>query len=132
MADSPPSYEQATVGEAMRSGVISCEPETRLAEVARMMAQERIHCVVVGGDGGWGVVADIDLLRAAEGDLEAITAGEVAGSDLPTVSEAERLDRAGQLMVEHEVSHVLVVDPDSERPVGVLSTLDVARVLGSG
>jgi CBS domain-containing protein len=32
-------------------------------------------------------------------------------------------------MVEHEVTHVVVVEPRSARPVGVLSTLDIARAL---
>jgi CBS domain-containing protein len=32
-------------------------------------------------------------------------------------------------MVEHEVSHLIVVEPRSARPVGVLSTLDIARAL---
>lgn len=126
------SYERATAGDAMRKGVISCARETPLREVAQTMAREHIHCVVVSDDEGWAAVTDIDLLRAAESDLETTTAGEIAAGDLPTVSAGERLDRAGQLMVEHEVSHVLVVDPSSKRPVGVLSTLDVAGVLGWG
>jgi hypothetical protein len=32
-------------------------------------------------------------------------------------------------MVEHEVRYALVVDPRSGRPVGVLSTLDLAAIL---
>jgi CBS domain-containing protein len=34
-----------------------------------------------------------------------------------------------QLMAEHEVTHVIVVERHSGRPIGVLSTLDVARAL---
>jgi CBS domain-containing protein len=32
-------------------------------------------------------------------------------------------------MVEHEVSHVVVVERHSLRPIGVVSTLDVAKAL---
>jgi CBS domain-containing protein len=32
-------------------------------------------------------------------------------------------------MVENEVSHVIVVEQRSMRPIGILSTLDVARAL---
>jgi hypothetical protein len=32
-------------------------------------------------------------------------------------------------MVEHEVAHLIVVERHSRRPIGVLSTLDVARAL---
>jgi CBS domain-containing protein len=33
------------------------------------------------------------------------------------------------MMTEHAVAHLLVVDDGSGKPVGVLSTLDMARVL---
>ena len=111
-------YEHATAGDAMRQEVIYCPPEAPLRTVARIMAEDRIHCVLVGGDQGWGVVSDRDLLRAAEGGIDGVSAGEVAASDLPTVAVDDPLDRARELMVEHEVSHALVVDRRSGRPVG--------------
>jgi CBS domain-containing protein len=122
-------YEHARAGDAMRQEVIYCPPETPLRTVARIMVQDRIHCVLVGAAQGWGVVSDRDLLRAAEGGIDEVTAGEVAASDLPTVAVDAPLDRARELMVEHDVSHVLVVDRRSGRPVGVLSTLDLAGIL---
>jgi hypothetical protein len=33
-------------------------------------------------------------------------------------------------MVENKTAHLIVVEPRSARPIGVLSTLDVARALG--
>jgi CBS domain-containing protein len=39
---------------------------------------------------------------------------------------------AVQEMLAHRVSHVIVADPAAQRPVGVLSTLDVAGVLAWG
>ena len=39
------------------------------------------------------------------------------------------LARAAQLMIEVEVSHLIVIEPHSARPIGVLSTLDVAQAL---
>jgi CBS domain-containing protein len=35
---------------------------------------------------------------------------------------------AGEMMLAHGVSHLVVVDPD-ERPIGVISTLDLAAGL---
>jgi CBS domain-containing protein len=125
-------YEHATVGDAMRQEVIYCPPEAPLRTVAQIMVQDRIHCVVVGAGQGWGVVSDRDLLRAAEGGIDGVSAGEVAASDLPTVTVDDPLDRARELLVEHEVGHALVVDPGSGRPVGVLSTLDLVGVLAVG
>jgi CBS domain-containing protein len=127
-----PSFEHATAGDAMRAGVISCPPETSLRQVAQIMATEHIHCLVVSDEEEWRVVSDLDLLRAAEMDLDQETAGRVAVSDLPTVSTGAPLDRAAQLMAEHEVTHVLVIDESSGHPAGVLSTLDIAGTLAWG
>ena len=43
----------------------------------------------------------------------------------------ETLERAAQLMAENAVAHLVVVDPDTGHPVGVLSTLDVAAALAT-
>ncbi len=124
--------------DAMHPGMIFCPPETQLATVARMMASYRVHAIIVHalddddlpGGGGWGVVTDADLVRAAlGGDLETTTARQVAATPVLTVATADPLERAMQLMVEHEVTHLIVVERHSTRPIGVISTLDVARAL---
>ncbi len=122
------------VSDAMRHGVLTCQAETPLPMVARMMAEHRIHSVVVTnldgvGESAWGIVSDVDLLRSASGDVEKLSAGDVAGTELLTVEPDESLERAAQMMAEHEVTHVVVVS--GERPVGVLSSLDVAARLAS-
>jgi CBS domain-containing protein len=124
--------------DAMHPGMISCPPETPLRTVARMMASYRVHAIVVHAHGedelpggaGWGVVADVDLVRAAlDDDVDVVSAGQVAATPALTVPSVEPLERAMQLMTDHEVTHVIVVERHSGRPIGVLSTLDVARAL---
>jgi CBS domain-containing protein len=129
-----PSFEKAQVSDAMHPGVVSCARDTPLRTVAQIMAERHIHSVVVSDLGsevsGWGVVADVDLLGAADGDLDTLTAGETAGTELPTVTPDETLSRAAQLMAEHGVSHLIVVEDG--RAVGVVSTLDVAGIIAWG
>jgi len=129
---------QRRVVDAMHPGVIACPLETSLQTVARMMATYRVHAIVVmahegdGLPGGtlWGVVSDADLMQAAQSpDFAERTAHELAATPALTVTSAEPLERAVQLMVEHEVSHLIVVERHSDRPLGVLSTLDVAAAL---
>ena len=124
--------------DAMHPGVISCPPETPLRTVARMMATYRVHAIIVSAHGAdelpdgslWGVVSDADLVRVAEAaDLDEQTAGSIAATPALTVGSSEPLGRAAQLMVEHEVSHVVAIERHSLRPIGVVSTLDVARAL---
>ena len=38
-----------TVEEYMHPGVVTCDPDTPLVTAARMLADERIHCLVVAG-----------------------------------------------------------------------------------
>ena len=45
------------------------------------------------------------------------------------VTPTETLERAAQLMTEHATSHLVVVDVGLLRPVGVISTLDIAAAL---
>lgn len=54
----------------MRVGVVTCRPETKLADFARMMAGYDVHSIVVAevqGEGGmWGIVTSLDLARVAD------------------------------------------------------------------
>jgi CBS domain-containing protein len=129
--------ERATVAEAMHPGVITCPHGAGLRTVARMMAAYGVHCVVVfdereeavDGRPLWGVVSDLDLAAGlSENDFEERSAGQIAASPVVTVSSGETLTRAAQLMTEHGSAHLIVVEPETAHPVGVLSTLDLARV----
>jgi CBS domain-containing protein len=135
----PTPLDTIAVREAMHPGVLTCPPDAPLRTVAQIMARYRIHCVVVWGDldelgldgNVWGVVSDLDLVGAAD-DLDGRTAASAAATEIVTVAPAASLAEAARLLTEHAVTHLVVVDPRSDRPVGVLSTLDVARALVSG
>ena len=130
-----PRISALLVVDAMHQGVFTCEREAPLSEVAATMAREHVHCVVVesgSGEAGppWGIVSDLDLVAAAiVRDLDDQSAGGSAGTPVVTVSPGETLERAAQLMTEHNTAHLIVVDPKQQRPLGVLSTLDIAASL---
>jgi CBS domain-containing protein len=42
------------------------------------------------------------------------------------------LREAGELMISHNAPHLVVVAPGSTRPLGVLSSLDVAATIACG
>ena len=131
----PSRLSHARVSDAMHAGVLTCPPETPMADVARMMAGSRVHCVIVshprvrGKAADWGALTDLDLVAMlAEGGFETRTAGECAIPAALTVSADATLAKAAQLMAEHRVSHLVVLAAASGRPVGMLSTLDLAGV----
>jgi CBS domain-containing protein len=130
-----PAFENATVLDAMRLGVISCSPDSSLREIARVLATYRVHSVVISdteGDRPWGIVTDIDLAAAADKDLDKVRARDIWRGELVTVTADDELGRAARLMADHAVAHLVVVQPHSGQPVGVLSTLDLAGVLAWG
>lgn len=144
MAEAPSTpeaqFEAATVGQAMRRGIITCAPHTPLPIVASMMARERVHAIVVQDDEGeselegplWGVVSDLDLVAAAGPGFGDRTAAGCATQSPITVSESEALYEAARIMKENETAHLIVLDGSSALPVGVISTLDIARALAGG
>jgi CBS domain-containing protein len=133
-----PRLNAIRIVDVMTSGLISCPPETPLVRVAELMALEGVHAIYVfddgtvgeGGVGLWGLVADLDLVAAARGEIERLTARDASVTPLVTARTDDTLDRAAQLLAENGVSHLAILDPRSGRPVGVLSTLDIAGVIG--
>ena len=136
-----PAFEHATVADAMRAGIISCSAGMSVRAVADMMASYHVHAIVVEGvdsessagpGQGWGIVSDVELAgAAARGKLHA-TAGELVGPDAIVIDPAEPLKRAAELMSQHGVSHLIVSTAADARPVGIISTLDLAVVLAWG
>jgi CBS domain-containing protein len=124
------------VADAMHPGVVSCAADTPLRTVARILSSYRIHAVVVFADhraadaGSWSVVSDVDVLRAGlAGGVDRTTAGDAARTPLVMVAPEDTLDHAARLLEEADATHLIVVDRRSERPLGVLSTLDLTKPL---
>jgi CBS domain-containing protein len=134
-----PSLEHATVSDAMHPGILSCEPDATATEVARMMASHHVHCVAVVGISHtkpecyvWGIISDLDLVAAAIGDEPEPTARDLAAQPVITVRPTVPLRDAAETMLRNRVSHLVVTDAEAGRPMGILSTLDVAGVLAWG
>jgi CBS domain-containing protein len=133
------SLEHATVSDAMHPGILSCEPDTSLTEVAKIMASHHVHCVAVVGISHeepecfvWGIVSDLELVRAGISEDADETARALAKEPVIVVEPSTRLVDAAREMLERRVHHLVVVDPVAKRPIGVLSTLDIAGVLAWG
>ncbi|HYK07486.1 MAG TPA: CBS domain-containing protein [Gaiellaceae bacterium] len=132
-----PDLACTSVADVMHRGLVTCPPGTPLRTVARILAAHRIHAVVVADGhahdaaGVWGVLSDIDVVAR----LATASPDETAGSaaDLPpcVVAPDDTVAHAAQLMAEHGIAHLLVADRVSGRPLGVISTLDVAEALSS-
>jgi len=132
-----PSLSRATVSDAMHAGILTCEPDATLTDVARLMAGHRVHCIAVMGVSHagsseklvWGIISDVDVVRAGIRTGSDRLAGALALEPIITVEPEMPLRQAGELMLSHNTSHIVVIDPQLQRPIGILSTLDIIDVL---
>ncbi len=140
-AGPPPArvLSEVRIGDVMLPGVVTCAPDAPLTLVARILADQRVHCVAVAGIDGrgdrdprftWGLISDIDLVVALHGGSLATPAATIAAGEPPALQEDDHLDRAAELMVDHVTTHVVAVGPTG-LPSGIVSTLDVARIVAA-
>jgi len=127
-------FGDATVEDVMMNGVVTCRPETSLIDAARIMTGYGIHCLVLrygahdSASSRWGMLSDLDLVaRAGSGD----TAGQAARTDVVPVASNMPLEEAARRMVKYGVQHLLVTEPHSTHPTGVVSTLGIARAVAA-
>ena len=124
---------QKTVGEVMHPGVITCSPDATLRTVAGILAAHRIHAVVVASSDEnppVAVVTDRDVVYGhSRGELDRVTARDAASEPTITVRVDTDLRHAAELMAHYGTSHVVVTESGGRRPIGILSSLDVAAAL---
>ena len=126
--------EVLRVGDVMHRGIVSCARGSTACEIAQLMISEGVHCVAVRSPSPepghppliWGIVTDLNLLRAlAEGNSDA-TAETLAGGQVIRVRPTQTISEAADVMVRSGAHHVVVIDPDDLQPIGMLSTTDIA------
>jgi CBS domain-containing protein len=132
-----PHLDHATVADAMHPGILSCDADATLEDVARTMSTHHVHCVVVKSApedpaGAWRLISDLDVLRVGMRGDAPDTAAELAVAPVVTVATTDPLRDAAELMLAKSTSHVVAVNPETEAAVGILSTLDIAGVLAWG
>jgi CBS domain-containing protein len=126
-----------SVRSVMHEGVISCAPDASLEEVARLMREERISAlVVVEGGVAVGVISQTDLVNAAYVQpylryWRGMVARHLMNSPVISVRPDTPVAEALALLRERRIHRVVVTEPGEggERPIGILSLTDIARVL---
>lgn len=123
-----------TVGDVMRTGVITCPLGTSVQEIARLMTRHDISAVPVVDEGGYlsGIVTRTDLvkLRAYDDYWRELKAEHVMVLDLATITPDQSVAEASRVMTEKKIHRLLVIDVDENkhaRPVGVVSQTDIVR-----
>jgi CBS domain-containing protein len=115
------------VRELMVSSVVTIEPATSIVDAARLMIQaEKGPLPVVEGDTPVAMVTDRDIVArvVAEGrDPNSVKVEDIATHELVTIGPDQDVNEARQLMDQHELDRILVVEGD--RLVGIISEADI-------
>ena len=115
------------VRDAMTSEVVTVEPSTGIVEAAqRMIQQEKGPLPVVEGDCPVAMVTDRDIIArvVAEGhDPNSMTVDDIDTHELVTIGPDQDVEEARQLMGQHELDRIVVVQGD--QLVGIISEADV-------
>jgi CBS domain-containing protein len=118
-----------TIRDLMTKSPASVEPSTTVVEAAKRMAGEDVGPLpIVDGGRVVGIVTDRDLVvrvLAEELDPQATTVGEIASSELVTVSPDTDLDEALRLMARHQVRRLPVTE--NGELIGIVAQADIAR-----
>ena len=117
------------IRDLMTENPTTCEPSATIVDVAKVMATEDVGPVpIVEGERVVGIVTDRDIVVrvVAEGkDVTSTTVGEIASSDLITLTPDSNFQDAERLMSQNQVRRLPVVDGD--RIVGIVAQADIAR-----
>lgn len=125
-----------TVGQLMSSNPIVVSADAPLAEAARLLEQHHVHGLpVVDALGGLvGVVSQTDMLRArATDDLWARWPGlrvrHLMTSPALTIAAEAGIAEAAARMERERVHRLIVVGPDGQTPVGIVSTTNLVHAM---
>ena len=119
----------AQIREIMTENPKTCGPQDSVIDAAKLMASEDVGPIpIVEGENLVGIVTDRDIVIrvVAEGrDARATTLGEIASTDIATVSPDDDLDRAIEVMGSKQIRRIPVVE--GQRIIGIVAQADVAR-----
>ncbi len=125
-----------TVGELMSIEPVTIAVDESVASAEQLMSHRGITGLPVVDRVGRlkGVLSQTDIVRAhASGQPLASWPGlavrHLMTSPALTIRLDETLLNAARMMEQHHVHRLVVVAPDGEHPVGVISTTDLVRAL---
>ena len=125
---------QITIAEIMSKKIETIEEFASVQEVATKMKDKNISSLIVVDSFGKpkGVVTERDLVRKiCVKDVYTSKVGikEIMSSPLVTINPNESLSTAIDMMLQHNIRHLLVVDNKSKinKPIGLVTPRDLSR-----
>jgi CBS domain-containing protein len=122
-----------TVSDFMRKKLETIEESASVQEAAKKMKDKNVSSlVVVDVDGKpQGLVTERDLVRKVcinDVRTSTVTNKEIMSSPLITIDSSSSSSEAADLMLLHNVRHLLVIDKHNiDKPIGMITPLDFTK-----
>ncbi len=118
------------VKQAMTKQVLVTDPNSTIRDVAKVMANHRVGCLVVMEENKIvGIITELDIIwKVVAGDLEPKTTlvQEVMTKEVITVQADQTLEEASHIMIEQKIKKLPVVEKD--KLVGIITATDLISV----
>lgn len=119
------SEEDTHVEELMSSPVQTVSPDATMAEAARLLDEQGIGSLVVGGGRVEGIVTETDVVAAVGEERDAATpVSELMSEPVVSVRRHETLRASAERMGHNGVKKLPVVEDGTA--VGIVTTTDLA------
>ena len=119
------------VRDVMRRGVVTCQTDVPLPQVAALMAQSDASAVAVVNPQGEliGIISRTDLVRAYLRPFAQLRAEDIMTTQVATIIPDIPVAAAVQIMLDRGVHQLVILHarPAPQRPVGILTMDDVVR-----
>ena len=129
-----------TISDIMRKKLETIEGTSSVQQAAKKMKDRNVSSLLIVDekDNPQGIVSERDLVTKVcynDRSASAVTNQEIMSSPLITISSKSSPSEAADMMLQHNVRHLLVVDRSNDnnnsinpsKPIGIITPLDFTR-----
>ena len=128
---------QDVISEIMSSDLETVDITDTALEAAKKMSHKQISSVLVADkhsrtEEPLGIITERDLVNricAVGVSSKDVSVREVMSSPIATIERQATVEAAADLMLSNKVRHLLVVDEQTRRPVGIIAPSDLNKYL---
>jgi CBS domain-containing protein len=120
-----------TINDMMSKTLETIQEAASVQEAAKKMKEKDVSSLVVVDNQNkpQGIVTERDIVRKAcinDTSTSAVTLRDIMSSSVITIDSSESASKAVDMMLQHSVRHLLVVDKQNDgKPLGIITPLDI-------
>lgn len=117
------------VGDAMTRNLVTCSSKDTVKKAAKIMAREKVGCLVIKDDGVVGIITDTDIVRkgvTSNVSTAKRTVGSIMTRKLVSIDAREDIFEATRMMRDYNVKHLLVHEDDEI--AGLVTMKDILKI----